>query len=100
MEKIIKHDIKINVMHQDILIGLFIISIGYKHRDWPDDVCKPIRILSFSTLIGNFIQYNGTCFQSSKEATKVVDVCLHIEGLAVVLKKFKMNTMRKREGPP
>ena len=67
--KLIEHASKMNVVHLDNLIELFIASIGYEHRGWLDS-CEPQSISSFVDLINKFMKYKGQKFQSTEAIVK------------------------------
>jgi hypothetical protein len=57
----------VNVLHEDVCLRLFLLSLGNEQRDWIKNSCKPRSIYSLTILIRQFLKHWGPEAQSLKD---------------------------------
>jgi hypothetical protein len=78
--KFLKYTSKINVIHKDVLIRLFLISLEARQKNWVKHSCSPKSISSLAVFIEEFLKWWGPIFQRYEDTFQDLTTVLREEG--------------------
>jgi hypothetical protein len=70
----------VNVLHEDVCLQLFLLSLGNEQRDWIKNSYKPRSISSLMILIREFLKHWGLEAQSLKDTIQDLEDAFSREG--------------------
>jgi hypothetical protein len=79
--KFLKYTSDINVIHEDVLIRLFLLSLEARQKNWVKHSCNPKSISSLAVFIEEFLKCGAWDFKGMKTLFKILWQSLQGEGL-------------------